>query len=243
MHIAIVFAKEGSIGFPGKNMFLLHGKPLIGWLIEELIKSNVFSNIYISTNGDEIARYCNNYPQAHVIRRPDDLAKNDRFVDAVHHVVRGLPTIPQTITIPQVVQPIREKGIFERIIALHRPGIDSVVTVKGLESSLHWMYYLKDNATLSVPSQIGPVTQNPVISREENLVEIDNAIVSFTYSSWKTGKSITPWPYLGEHIVGVMQNYPNRNMAVDLHTPEDGEWLEYVMEFTDWKRKHSYARQ
>ena len=53
--LAIVPARGGSKGLPGKNIRPLCGKPLIGWSIEHAQKSKYVDNIFISTDSREIA--------------------------------------------------------------------------------------------------------------------------------------------------------------------------------------------
>lgn len=232
-HVAVVFAKEGSLGFPGKNLMPYQGRPLLEHTLDEADAAGIYTDIFVSTNGDAIAA-CAAERGARVLRRPDALAANESFVAAVNHAVGALPYRPATVTIPQVVQPIREAGVLRRIVDLHGPGIDSVVTVTELDSSLDWMYRMGANGRLARPDGICMQSQ-PVVARESDLVEIDNSVVSFTYESWVQQESITPWPYLGRTIVGVTQRLPNRNMAVDVHRPEDGEWLEFVSGFLAWR--------
>jgi len=233
-HIAIIFAKSGSIGFPGKNMLEVDGRPLIALTLDELAESNCFDKIYVSSNADEILDYSLE-AGVDVIRRGNELAENARFVDAVDHAISSLEEKPETITIPQVVQPFREPGIFRRMLDLMKESqADSVVTVKDLESSLDWMYNIDGSGSLKIPRQMEGKT-GEVIARENRLVEIDNAVVLFSYESWARGQSITPWPYLGNSIFGVQQKLLNRNMALDLHLPEDGEWFEFIRTFPAWK--------
>lgn len=67
--------KANSERVPGKNFRFLNGKKLYEYIIEHAKESNVFDDIYIDTNSDEIKEYCkkNNYI---VIDRKEVLAKN-----------------------------------------------------------------------------------------------------------------------------------------------------------------------
>jgi N-acylneuraminate cytidylyltransferase/CMP-N,N'-diacetyllegionaminic acid synthase len=53
--LAIVPARGGSKGLPGKNIKLLSNKPLIGWSIEQAKESKYIDEIFISTDSEEIA--------------------------------------------------------------------------------------------------------------------------------------------------------------------------------------------
>jgi CMP-N,N'-diacetyllegionaminic acid synthase len=55
MILAIIPARGGSKGLPGKNIKPLLGKPLIGWTIEQAKESKYIDEIYVSTDSQEIA--------------------------------------------------------------------------------------------------------------------------------------------------------------------------------------------
>ena len=53
--LAIIPARGGSKGLPGKNITEMCGKPLIAWSIEHAQKSKYVDEIFISTDSQEIA--------------------------------------------------------------------------------------------------------------------------------------------------------------------------------------------
>ena len=50
MKIALILARGGSKSIPNKNIIKIKGKPLIWYMLEALIVSNQFDEIYVSTN-------------------------------------------------------------------------------------------------------------------------------------------------------------------------------------------------
>ena len=52
---AVILARSGSKGIPGKNIKLLNGKPLINWTIEAAKKSKLVSKIIVSTDSEKIS--------------------------------------------------------------------------------------------------------------------------------------------------------------------------------------------
>lgn len=54
--IALIPARGGSVGVPGKNIKPIHGKPLIAFTIESALQSSVFQQVWVSTDSEEIAR-------------------------------------------------------------------------------------------------------------------------------------------------------------------------------------------
>lgn len=53
--IAIIPARGGSKGLPGKNIKILAGKPLIAWTIEAALGSKYLDKVIVSTDDKEIA--------------------------------------------------------------------------------------------------------------------------------------------------------------------------------------------
>ena len=53
--LAIIPARGGSKGLPGKNIRPLHGKPLINWTIEQALASSSVDQVLVSTDSEAIA--------------------------------------------------------------------------------------------------------------------------------------------------------------------------------------------
>jgi len=60
-NIAIIPARGGSKRIPRKNIKEFCGKPIIAYSIEAAIKSDIFDEIMVSTDDDEIAEISKNY--------------------------------------------------------------------------------------------------------------------------------------------------------------------------------------
>ena len=54
--ICFIGARGGSKGVPKKNIGLLGGKPLISYAIESALNSNIFQDVIVSTDSEEIAK-------------------------------------------------------------------------------------------------------------------------------------------------------------------------------------------
>ena len=54
MNIALILAKKGSKGLPGKNLIIWKGKSLLEHTITHLKKTKLFDKIYVSTNCNKI---------------------------------------------------------------------------------------------------------------------------------------------------------------------------------------------
>lgn len=54
-NVAIITARGGSKRVPRKNIKKFHGRPLIAYSIEAALKSNIFDEVMVSTDDEEIA--------------------------------------------------------------------------------------------------------------------------------------------------------------------------------------------
>jgi len=71
--LAVIPARGGSKGIPGKNKKLLHGKPLTTWAIEFAMKLD-FEAISVSSDDEEILSLANPFARVHQLLRPIDLS-------------------------------------------------------------------------------------------------------------------------------------------------------------------------
>ena len=58
-NLAIIPARGGSKGVPGKNMKLISGHPLIYWSIKSALQSKCVDRVIVTTDSKEIASIAN----------------------------------------------------------------------------------------------------------------------------------------------------------------------------------------
>jgi CMP-N,N'-diacetyllegionaminic acid synthase len=75
--IAIIPARSGSKGLPGKNIKQLCGKPLIAWSIEAGLASKYIDVVVVSTDSQEIAAISREIGASVPFIRPPDLATDE----------------------------------------------------------------------------------------------------------------------------------------------------------------------
>jgi CMP-N,N'-diacetyllegionaminic acid synthase len=75
-HIAIIPARQGSMGVPNKNMLPLWGKSLIAWAALTAQKSGLFSEIILSTDSPEYAAEGERYGCLVPYLRPAELSSS-----------------------------------------------------------------------------------------------------------------------------------------------------------------------
>ena len=88
-NICLIPARGGSKRIPRKNIRLFNGKPLIAWSIECAIASDLFEQVYVSTDDSEISEISQKYGANVPFKRPasisDDFSSDkhvrDHFLD------------------------------------------------------------------------------------------------------------------------------------------------------------------
>jgi CMP-N-acetylneuraminic acid synthetase len=75
--IAIIPARSGSKGLPGKNTRELCGKPLIAWTIQRALQSKYIDQLVVSTDSQEIADVARAYGLEVPFIRPVEFASDD----------------------------------------------------------------------------------------------------------------------------------------------------------------------
>lgn len=233
MNIVLIMAKEGSLGLPGKNIRKIKDKTLLGWTIEDAKKSSLVDEVFVSTNGKDTAKVTEE-SGAKVIMRDDDLAKNEKYMEAVDHSIKFIkkshPDL-KIIAIPQCVVPFRDPDIFDRCISflLENESYDSAVTIRKTAFIPEATMKIENNYLMPY----FPETQSVVSGSRQDCegYEIDHTVECFRYESWlHREKGIKPWNYLGQKIKGIKQNHHNPSCFVDVHTIEDIRWLDFIVE-------------
>jgi len=135
--LAIIPARGGSKGLPGKNIKDLCGKPLIAWSIEAGLKSKYIDELVVSTDYQDIADIAKEYGANVPFLRPDYLASDTATsFDAVKHTIDfykdELKKEFDYIVLLEPTSPLREErdidSMVEKIINLEKK-FDSIVSI------------------------------------------------------------------------------------------------------------------
>ena len=80
--LAVIPARGGSKGIPKKNIRLMYGKTLISYSINNAKNSNYITDVFVTTDSDEIAEVAEEYG-AEVIKRDESLSSDLVTLDPV----------------------------------------------------------------------------------------------------------------------------------------------------------------
>jgi len=79
---ALLIGREGSVGFPGKNVYPVLGKPLMSYPLEAAINAKNIDAVYISTDSQKIKDIGREYG-AKIIDRPPELCTKEALGEQV----------------------------------------------------------------------------------------------------------------------------------------------------------------
>jgi len=154
-YIALICARGGSKGLPGKNVRLLSGIPLIGWSIKVALQTERISRVIVSTDSHKIAKTAKKYGAEVPFIRPEKLSLDDSSEWLVwrhaldylckndKEVVDGIVSLPPTAPLRSVIDIDKcldefEKGEVDVVVTVtdaHRsPYFNMVVNNDGLTS-------------------------------------------------------------------------------------------------------------
>jgi CMP-N-acetylneuraminic acid synthetase len=132
--LAVIPARGGSKGIPRKNLRALNGKPLIFYAINNALESSRLSDVYVTSEDDEILSIASKLG-ARTFKRRSELAGDAITLDAVvHEVVEALsagasdpysyvatlqPTSPllSSATIDRALKHLADNGRIDTIIS------------------------------------------------------------------------------------------------------------------------------
>jgi CMP-N,N'-diacetyllegionaminic acid synthase len=143
--LAIIPARGGSKGLPGKNVIDFCGKPLIAWTIEAAKDSRYVDRVVVSTDDPKIAAVSRQYGADVPFERPPHLASDTASsYDVVLHVLDQLSDY-DLILLLQPTSPLRTAvHIDEALELLVSRAADNCISVVAVSENPHWMVVLDD---------------------------------------------------------------------------------------------------
>lgn len=135
--IAIIPARSGSKGLPGKNIKELCGKPLIAWSIEAGLDSMYIDEVMVTTDSEKIANIARQFGASVPFLRPAKLASDTATtIDTVKHVIgfyeRELQKKFDYVVLLEPTSPLRKEsdldGMIEKICSLDEE-FDAIVSL------------------------------------------------------------------------------------------------------------------
>ncbi|GIX18286.1 MAG: hypothetical protein KatS3mg119_2472 [Rhodothalassiaceae bacterium] len=148
--LALIPARGGSKGVPGKNIRPLAGRPLIAWTIEAARASRFIDRVVLSSDNEDICRIAAAYGCEVPFRRPPALARDDTpGIAPVLHALEQLPGYDHLVLL-QPTSPFRTtEDIDAAITRCIDTGAPSVVSVTPASQHPSWMYHIEEDGRLT----------------------------------------------------------------------------------------------
>lgn len=180
--VALICARGGSKGLPGKNVRPLGGKPLITWSIEHARAVARVSRVIVSTDSEEIAHVARLAGAEVPFMRPAELAQDTSAEWLVwRHALTFLKdqtgAYPDALLVPSVTAPLRLPGDLDRALDEFAQGkADVVISVTDAHRSPYFNQ-VKLTADGLVELVIPPATR--IVRRQDVPVVYDVTTVGY----------------------------------------------------------------
>tara|TARA_B110000238_G_C16055028_1_gene407853 strand:+ start:325 stop:1044 length:720 start_codon:yes stop_codon:yes gene_type:complete len=115
----IILARGGSKGILNKNIINFCGKPLLAWTIDQCLGSEKVSDVWVSSDDDQILQVAEKYG-AKIIKRPNEISGDSSTSESAwQHAIDYLHNNDCQVDIvlgPQVTSPLREVSDIDNAI-------------------------------------------------------------------------------------------------------------------------------
>ena len=138
--VAVILARGGSKGIPGKNVATVAGAPLVEHSVVQALRSATVDAVYVSTDDAAIGAAAR-AAGAELIDRPADIAGDEATSEsALEHALEHITATvgdPDLIVFLQPTSPLRRPSdIDEAVAALRDAGADSLFSANELHAFL-----------------------------------------------------------------------------------------------------------
>ena len=225
---AIIPARGGSKGVPGKNIRPLCGHPMIAFSIVAALSCNEIERVIVSTDSEEIAKIAKSYGAEVPFLRPPELSGDTSpAIDYVSHAFKKMEETdsysPEFMVLLLPTTPLRETHLVDQAITLLKeaPDATGLRSVHELPEPPQKMMALEDGYLtgffpddprpeyFNLPRQLFPTAYHP--NGYVEIVRRDTILDDGTL--------------YGSRILGAVTPF-----SVEIDVPEDFDYLEYIAE-------------
>lgn len=223
--IAVIPARGGSKGIPGKNIRALNGKPLLAYTVEAAQNARLIDKLVLSTDDLGIAEVGKSLGVSVPFIRPAELAQDHTpTLPVLQHLIENLEEKGEyfdAVCLLQTTSPFREDGMIDA--AIHQfiqSGADSLISVREVphEYNPHWVFEPHANGLLRIATG-----ETLIIPRRQELPQAfirDGALYLTRTEVLKNGS------LYGNRIAYLLHHPPYH---VNLDTEEDWKEAERIL--------------
>ncbi|PIR54283.1 acylneuraminate cytidylyltransferase family protein [Candidatus Peregrinibacteria bacterium CG10_big_fil_rev_8_21_14_0_10_42_8] len=226
--LAIIPARGGSKGIPGKNIKPFANYPLIAWTISASLAAKGITRTVVSTDNDEIKDVALTYGAEVPFLRPENLAlDNSQTEPVLQNVLETLRSqegyVPDAIMLLQPTSPIRFTGTIDAIIEKYKKGeYDSILSVF---EGHHFKWKNEQNPVALYDHKNRPLRQD--VQHEDHIYSETGSVYitrtkTFLYTQNRLGGKI------GLYETGLLEN-------IDIDSLDDFHLTEMIAK--EWSHK------
>lgn len=200
--LALVPARAGSKGLPGKNLIPFLGRPLVEWSIEAGLQARLVTRVVVSTDGPDIAAVASAAGADVPFLRPAELAGDlVRDLPVFEHALAWLREnegyVPDLVVQLRPTSPIRPAGIIdegiERLLA--RPEASSLRSVCPTLHPPYKMWRIEDD-TLTTLLESGVPEQHDAPRQALPVTYLQNGLLDVIRTTTLTGLASMSGPVI-----------------------------------------------
>jgi CMP-N,N'-diacetyllegionaminic acid synthase len=217
--LAIIPARGGSKGVPGKNIKVLGGKPLIAYTIESALQSALLTTVIVSTDSLEIMEMAQQWKAEVPFQRPVELAEDDTtslaVVQQAIQFYEEKGEVFDAVCLLQPTSPFREAGFIDAAVRQFMvSNADALVSVLPVphEFNPHWIFKTDDKGFLRIATG-----EKELITRRQDLPKAFHRDGSIYITKMETIKKGSLYGQKLSYIES------NPNFYVNIDTADD--WL------------------
>lgn len=220
--IAIIPARGGSKGLPGKNIKLMNGKPLIAYTVEAALHAKTIDRVVLSTDDDEIARIAMDYGAEVPFMRPAELASDtamavDNYIYTINRLETESGHVIDSFVVLQPTSPLRISDDIDGSVALFKEKhADSVISYCREAHPVFWHKKIDEN------NRLMDLFETTIANRQDLPVTYypNGAVYVFRTSMIRNRQYYTDKSYA--YIMP-------RSRSVDIDFIEDFEYAEFLL--------------
>jgi len=218
--LAIIPARGGSVGLPGKNIIDVNGKPLLFYTWNQAQKSKYIDRVILSSEDDEIIRVAKSLGCEVPFTRPKELSESTSgSMPVIFHAIEELDEAFDYVVLLQITSPLRIAEDIDKSIELcEKNNAPSCLSAVANEKPLEWIFRVSDQG------KVVPISNKKVAIRRQDATEIFsvNGAVAVAEIEWLKSQD----HFLSEEtIVHIMP----KSRSIDIDTIDDLNLFKYFL--------------
>jgi CMP-N,N'-diacetyllegionaminic acid synthase len=228
MILATICCRGGSKGVPGKNIKLLHGKPLIAYTIETAKQCKLVDDLIVSTDDEQIAAVAKEYGAPVPFIRPAYLASDSAskwpvFIHALEAYEKQTGKTVDYLVDIDVTVPLKSATDIDGAIQMALDDTNADVVITGFEPEKN-PYFNMMEAGENGYAALVKSSPNPIVRRQDappvyglsGAAFVVKRSALYEYEHWSTVKHVKIYPM-------------PKARAIDIDNEVDFRLIEFLM--------------